>query len=31
MERLTALDGERDAAYARWDELEQRQATAQEV
>ena len=25
MERLTALDGERDAAYARWDELEQRQ------
>ena len=29
MERLTALDGERDAAYARWDELEQRQAAAQ--
>ena len=26
MERLTALDGERDAAYARWDELEQRQS-----
>ena len=25
MKRLTALDGERDAAYARWDELEQRQ------
>jgi ATP-binding cassette subfamily F protein uup len=25
MERLTALDHERDAAYARWDELEQRQ------
>ena len=25
MERLTTLDGERDAAYARWDELEQRQ------
>ena len=29
MERLTSLDGERDAAYARWDELEQRQAAAQ--
>ena len=29
MERLTALDKERDAAYARWDELEQRQAAAQ--
>ncbi len=29
MERLTALDGERDAAYTRWDELEQRQAAAQ--
>lgn len=31
MERLTALDKERDAAYARWDELEQRQATAQDA
>ncbi len=31
MERLTALDGERDAAYARWDELEQRQAATQDV
>ena len=29
MERLTALEGERDAAYARWEELEQRQAAAQ--
>ena len=29
MERLTALDDEREAAYARWDELEQRQAAAQ--
>ena len=31
MERLTALDSERDAAYTRWDELEQRQAAAQEA
>ena len=31
MERLTALDKERDAAYARWDELEQRQASAQDA
>ena len=31
MERLTALDGERDAAYARWEELEQRQAAAQKA
>ena len=31
MERLTALDSERDAAYARWDELEQRQAATQDV
>ena len=31
MERLTALDGERDAAYARWDELEQRQAATQDA
>ena len=29
MERLTALDGERETAYARWEELEQRQAAAQ--
>ena len=29
MERLTTLDSERDAAYARWDELEQRQAASQ--
>ena len=27
MERLTALDSERETAYARWDELEQRQNT----
>ena len=31
MERLTALDGEHAAAYARWDELEQRQAVTQDV
>ena len=31
MERLTALDKERDAAYARWDELDQRQAAAQDA
>lgn len=29
MERLTTLDSERDAAYARWDELEQRQGASQ--
>ncbi len=28
MERLTALDDERDAAYARWDELERQQQNA---
>ena len=31
VQRLTALDSERDVAYARWDELEQRQAAAQGV
>ena len=31
MERLTALDSEHDAAYTRWDELEQRQAVTQDV
>ena len=30
MERLTALASERDAAYAHWDELEQRQAATQD-
>ena len=31
MERLTELDKERDAAYARWDQLEQRQAAVQDA